>query len=147
LTVFLDSSALVKLYVPELGHEHIRNLPDAVVVSHLARVEVPSAFWRKHRDGDIGAPDAAALSAEFESDFLGTDVEAPRFAYVRLDDPALARAAAFVAVHRLRSFDAIHLACAVLARGVDATCRRFGAFDTALRAAAAAEGFELVPRD
>ncbi len=42
LSTFVDSSALVKLYADEPGHREIRALA-VLVVSALARVEVPSA--------------------------------------------------------------------------------------------------------
>ncbi len=45
LSTFLDTSALVKLYVDEAGYRSIR-LVQVIVVSALARVEVPSALWR-----------------------------------------------------------------------------------------------------
>ena len=50
--VFADSSALVKLYADEPGHEQVRQ-PMHLVVAQLARVEVPSAIWRKQRLGEL----------------------------------------------------------------------------------------------
>ena len=58
MTVFADSSALVKLYADEPGHEPVRAL-SRLVVSQLARVEVPSAIWRSSVSGSWtqGQPD------------------------------------------------------------------------------------------
>ena len=41
MTTFFDSSALVKLYADETHHEVVRAVAGPIVVSTLARVEVP----------------------------------------------------------------------------------------------------------
>ncbi len=46
MSVFADSSALVKLYADESDHELVRRI-DVLIVSQVARVEVPAALWRK----------------------------------------------------------------------------------------------------
>ncbi len=145
MTLFADSSALVKLYADEPGHETVRSISEPIVVSHIARVEVPGALWHKHRLGEVSAEDAGLLTAAFEADFLGTGAEAPRFAAVPAGGPVLDDAARLVATHGLRAYDAVQLASARTARSQLDDCRSFAAFDTRLRAAAAAEGFDLVP--
>ncbi|AXB47142.1 hypothetical protein [Amycolatopsis albispora] len=62
MTAFADSSALVKLSVPEAGHELVRER-DALAVAQVARVEVPSAIWRKHRLGELSARGARVLAS------------------------------------------------------------------------------------
>ena len=144
MKTFADSSALVKLYADEEGHDMVRQL-DVLVVSHLARVEVPAALWRKQRMGELTAEDAQVLTAEFEADWFGTGKEPPRFAAVVVTSGLLDQAAQLCASHGLRAYDAVQLSCAVAARTADESCRSLAAFDQSLRAAAAAEGFELVP--
>ncbi len=144
MKTFADSSALVKLYADEDGYDIVRQL-DVLVVSHLARVEVPAALWRKQRLGELAVEDAQVLTSEFEADWFGTDREPPRFAAVALTSALLDQAAQMCASHGLRAYDAVQLSCAVAARGADESCRSLAAFDQSLRAAAAAEGFELVP--
>lgn len=144
MTTFADSSALVKLYADEDGAEVVRQLR-VLVVSHLARVEVPAAFWRKQHTGELSAEDAQVLTSEFEADWFGTAEEPPRFVAVVLASGLLDQAAQFCASHGLRAYDAVQLSCAVATRAADKSCTSFAAFDEALRVAAAAEGFELVP--
>lgn len=48
VTVFADSSALVKRYADEPGSDALRALL-LLVVSAPAKVEVPAALWRKAR--------------------------------------------------------------------------------------------------
>lgn len=144
MSAFADSSALVKLYADEPGFRDVRRVP-VLVVSVLARVEVPAAISRKHRTGDISAEVAAVLIADFEADYYGTDTEAARFAVVGVDDGILSGAARLCSVHGLRAYDAVQLASAMAARAAVPDCTSLTAFDAELRTAAAMEGFELVP--
>jgi predicted nucleic acid-binding protein len=144
LSVFADSSALVKLYADEADHKPIRDL-DTLVVSCLARVEVPAALWRKHRIGELAAADARLLVTAFEIDYFGADGEPPRFAAVGLPGEVLDDSARLVAVHGLRAYDAVQLSSARAVRAADPSCDTIACFDRGLRDAAAAEGFALVP--
>lgn len=145
MSTFADSSALVKLYSDEAGGEHVRRLA-SMAVAQLARVEVPAALWRKQRMGELSAADAQLLTADFEADYFGTDLEPPRFAAVAVTGSLLDRAARLSAAHGLRAYDAVQLASALAVRAADEDCTEFAAFDRTLRTAAAAEGFGLVPR-
>jgi len=144
VTTFADSSALLKLYVDEEGHEPIRRL-GALVVAHVARLEVPAALWRKHRLGELTASDARLLTADFEADWFGTDEEPPRFLAIALTGKVLDDAARLCTSHGLRAYGAVQLSSALAARGADETCRSIATFDDALRTAAGAEGFDVVP--
>lgn len=124
--------------MPEPGHESVRSL-GSLVVSALARVEVPAAVWRKHRLGELPAPAARTLCAAFASD-LGT-----RLAAVAVADSVLERAAALLAVHRLRASDAVQLASALVAREAVPELSVFACFDERLRDTAAAEGLAPLP--
>lgn len=144
MSTFADSSALVKLYADEAGHEQIRRLT-AVVVAELARVEVPAALWRKQRMGELSADDARVLTADFEADYFGTGSQPPRFAAATATGSVLDEAAWVCASHGLRAYDAVQLSSALAVRRVDEECTAFAAFDRSLRTAAAAAGFALVP--
>jgi hypothetical protein len=144
LSTFADSSALVKLYADEAGHEPIRRLT-SVAVAQLARVEVPAALWRKQRMDELSADDAALLTADFEADYYGTDSQLPRFAAVAVSGTLLDQAARLCASHGLRAYDAVQLSSALAVRRAEEGRTAFAAFDRSLRTAAAAEGFELVP--
>lgn len=144
MSVFADSSALVKLYADEPGHELVRDI-EVIIVSQLARVEVPAAIWRKRRVGDIGADQARLLCEDFEADFFGGDGDSPRFASVVATSTVLDRAARLCAVHGLRAYDAVQLGTALVVGEVVPTCRTLAAFDDSLRQAAAAEGLAVLP--
>jgi predicted nucleic acid-binding protein len=147
VTVFADSSALVTRYAAE-ERQAALGRPEEIIVSVLARVEVPSAIWRKQRMGELTAEDAALLVAAFEADYFGTAGaagEAGGFLAVPVRSAILARATRLVAAHPLRAYDAIQLASALAVAEVVPELAGFAAFDHRLRAAAAAERLPLLP--
>ena len=72
MNYFFDSSALVKLYHPELGSERVSAMfggPDRrVIVSRLAGVELHSALALKTRTGQLDSERSAALRIRFLDD-------------------------------------------------------------------------------
>lgn len=144
MSVFADSSAIVKLYSDEAGHDEVRALT-AIAIAEIARVEVPAALWRKHRLGELDAEEARVLTAEFEADYFGTEDDEPRFAVVGTTADVLDHAATLCATHGLRAYDAVQLSTALAARIADPHCSEIAAFDRSLRGAASAEGFDVVP--
>ncbi|GLY68303.1 type II toxin-antitoxin system VapC family toxin [Amycolatopsis taiwanensis] len=146
MSVFADSSALVKLYAPESGYETIRSLTD-LIVSQLARVEVPSAIWKKHRMAAMSASEARAMVDQFEADYFGVGDQPPRFAVVPISEVVLDVAARRTGIHGLRGYDAIQLATAQVVASADRDCREFACYDKALSAAAIGEGFRVLPSE
>jgi len=116
------------------------------VVSQLARVEVPSTIWRKHRLGELSAADATLLAAAFEADYAGTTAGLG-YAVVLVTQAIVEVAARYIPVHRLRALDALQLASATAAMSAVPECRTFAASDRSLRSAAPAEGFLLFPAE
>jgi uncharacterized protein len=135
----------VKLYADEAGHRAIRAL-DALVISALARVEVPSALWCKARTGELEDATAGTLVNAFELDFHGDHDSDPRFTVVAPAESVLVAAAEEAARHALRAYDAVQLASALAVREVDPRCNGFACFDAELRRAASRAGFTLVPQ-
>jgi uncharacterized protein len=145
MITFAGSSALVTLYADE--PDRFSNELESPLVSQLARVEVPSAVWRKHRMGELSTSDARTLVDAFEADYFGADDHPQRFLVVAVTASVLDDAARMTAGHGLRAYDAVQLASACAARSAGTGCRTFAAFDRALRSAAAAEGFAVLPAD
>jgi uncharacterized protein len=134
----------VKLYADEAGYEAIREL-DALVVSALARVEVPSAIWRKARTGELEDSAAGILVGAFELDFHGDLDSGSRFTIVSVTEAVLVAAAQEAARQALRAYDAVQLASALAVRELDPRCDHFACFDAELRRAASRAGFVLLP--
>ena len=116
-----------------------------IVVSALARVEVPSALWRKARTGELPDEATGILVNAFELDFHGDLDSGPRFAIVSLTEPVLIAAAREAARHSLRAYDAVQLASALAVRELDPRCSHFACFDGELRRAASRAGFVPIP--
>ncbi len=135
----------MKLYADEAGHRAIRAL-DVLVISALARVEVPSALWRKARTGELEDATAGTLVTAFELDFHGDRDSDPRFTIVAPTESVLVAAAEEAGRHALRAYDAVQLASALAVREVDPRCDGFACFDAELRRAASRAGFTLVPQ-
>ncbi|MGI9051873.1 MAG: type II toxin-antitoxin system VapC family toxin [Ilumatobacteraceae bacterium] len=146
MTVVLDSSALVKRYVDEPHQDLVRSIADAMVVSAIVRVEVPSALWRKHRLGELTDDEIEVLIALFEIDWSGDDANTtPALSPVAMSDDLLASAAVHVGRHGLRALDGVQLATALLVQQVEPGVVRFACFDEDLRRAARREGLTLIP--
>lgn len=140
MTVFADSSALVKLYSDEADAELVRS-QQVLVVSAIARVEVPAALWRKSRDGALSPQDAQVLADAFAVDWDAGS----RLLAIAVLPQLLERAAGLCAVHGLRAYDAVQLGCALAARAVDPQVGTFLGFDRRLQQAAAREGMRTLP--
>jgi predicted nucleic acid-binding protein len=111
---FLDTSALVKLYVREPGTDWLLRLASHTtnhrfVVLALSRVEFRSAIQRRERAGDIDGGLAKGLIDKFEQ-HLET-----RFLRQSLNESVLDAACELIDRYPLRAYDAIQLAgCLIL---------------------------------
>jgi len=151
-TYYMDTSALVKLYVAEPGSRRVEGLVNAragdgrpahgIAVSKVGIVEVAAAVARRGRDGSL---DAARQDAVLQA-FFG-DCER-RFLTLAVLDDQLRLATALVRRRPLRGYDALHLAAALdldrHLRGAGMAPVTFVAADAVLRGAAEAEGLVAV---
>jgi predicted nucleic acid-binding protein len=104
--LYLDTSSLVKLYVEERGSAEVGSLveqADVVATSVVAYPEARAALAQRKRERSLTVGGWRRAKAAFEADWprvLALDVSSP-----------LARSAGELAErHRLRGFDALHLA-------------------------------------
>lgn len=106
MILYLDTSSMVKLYVDEPGSTEVRRLVDEaeiVTASVVAYPEARAALARRRRERSLTVAAHRRAKAAFEADWphvLALDVSGP-----------LAKSAGDLAeLHRLRGFDALHLA-------------------------------------
>lgn len=138
---YLDTSALVKLYVQEPGSEMVRKLVDeasVVATSKVAYPEARAALARGFRDGLLEEKDYRQVVAALQNDW-------PSYLALEVSDSLAWLAGELAEKHRLRGFDAIHLASALTLKiqvkdRVVAAC-----FDDRLWEALAAVDLEVVP--
>ncbi len=139
MILYLDTSALVKLYVIEAGTEQVIAAVEAAEVAATSAVtyaEARSALSRRLREGHLKRAQHQQLVAKLDEHWQSLAV---------IDvDPTLSQFAGGLAEgHGLRGFDAIHLASAVfVARKLERPA--FFTYDHRLQLAAHAEGFDLV---
>lgn len=137
MIVYLDTSAIVKLYVDEEGSPEARaavEAADAVATSRVAFAEAHAAFAAAARLGRITAAERAAVAATFRADWRS-------YVVVGVTQPVVELAADLTADYELRGFDAIHLASALLLQQRVGRPVRFLAWDRRLAGAAAQFGF------
>ncbi len=135
--LYLDSSALAKLYVAEPGTEDARALVEAyrarLFASAVTWAEVQSALARCWRERRIS-------HAQYQLQQRGFAADWSMLHAVNLSLPVLAPAEHLIELYALRAYDAIQLCSALwLGRPV------FTCFDERLRRAAAAEGLPVAP--
>jgi len=135
--LYLDTSALVKLYIREPGSREVEALAKEnqpwVLTSLVAFAETFSMLLRSLREGRITHPVYRRQKRAFLADWETWHV-------VGLSQPLLAPVERLIERYGLRGFDAIHL-CTALSIGRP----EFACFDERLRAAAGAEGLPVVP--
>lgn len=116
MSVFLDTSVLLKLYLPEPDSVTFENRVDAagspIFLSALTRVEFASAALKKARVGTISMPDALLVIQDFTAD-------ADIYQWIELNDAQLSAAEQLLHRHAtagLRTLDALPLAAALSVR-------------------------------
>lgn len=108
-SIFLDTSALVKLYVREVGTDEMMDLAsdpgtDALILLSLSRVELRSAVRRRERLGEIASEGAARILSSFAS------ACSDRFLVQPTTEIILEESLALIDRHGLRAYDAVQLA-------------------------------------
>lgn len=149
---YLDSSALVKYYIPEAGSVWMRELIDArigeqeweheISTSQLTVVEAAAAVEKRRRMKEIGQNHRVRTLARLSMDYR------QRYAIARVGDAIIELAVDLTSRHPLRAYDAVQLATAL--RLNQTLCRNrlppliFVSADRMLCQAAEAEGLAAV---
>jgi len=133
---YLDTSALVKLYVDETGSTAVRACVERaslVATSRVAYVEALAALARKRREGEFTQEEHERARGAFESDWANYFV-------IEVSERVTESGGKLIGQFALRGFDALHLASALLVREHTRTEVVFACFDRALNDAAQAAG-------
>ena len=142
---FLDTSALVKRYVDEMGSAWVRELarPSSghlIYVAWITGPETMSALIRRQRRMDLTPSQLTAALAQFHAEWERS--------YRRLDVSRvlMRRAMSLVERHGLRGYDSVQLAAGVEAAALEGARDSsivFVSSDVALNAAAQSEGLSV----
>ena len=140
MTLYLDTSALVKLYVAEAGSATVQAwIASAaqLVTVRVTYAETRATLARMRRTRDLSAPDFQRAVGWLEGDW-------PRYNVVECSEAVVHRAGVLAERHALRGYDAVQLGAALEARP-DVGEYLFASFDGRLNDAAVREGLGLAP--
>jgi len=133
MTLYLDTSSLVKLYVTEAGSDVVRQLvggATVVATSVVAYAETRAALARLRREAVLTASKLASAKSEFEEQW-------PTYLTLEATDSLCRAAGELAEKYSLRGFDSLHLASfAEVARRAGTGDTRFSSFDDRLNQAA-----------
>lgn len=133
MTLYLDTSSLVKLYVTEPGTDAVRRLIDEatiVATSCVAYPETRAALARRRRERALRPVAFALAKRTFEADWS-------KYLTIEVTASICREAGELAERYRLRGYDSIHLASfAEVARQAGAREARFSSFDDRLNRAA-----------
>jgi uncharacterized protein len=109
---FLDTSALLKRYVPEIGTQWMQSIADPqnehlLIIAQITWVEFHSAIARRQREHSVSADQAQQILAAFNFHWN------EQYFTVPSDFPVMQLAAQLVQQHPLRAYDAVQLAAAL----------------------------------
>lgn len=141
---YLETSALVKLYIREPGTDQLLRLASRAAnhrfaVLSLAQVEFRSAIRKRERVRDIDDALASELIARFE-EHLET-----KYVSQTVNSSVLDAAKALIDRYALRAYDAVQLAgCLALKRSAGKQPPTFICADQALIQAAVSESLEVL---
>jgi hypothetical protein len=143
--LYLDSSALVKRYVTEAGTAVVAAAIAATLIratSIVAYAELRAAFTRALHAARLDRGGHASVIARLDADW-------PNFLILAADDSCVRDAGRLIdthASHRLRGFDAMHLAAAHRLAAGNPAAVSFACWDVRLWRAARDDGFTMIPR-
>lgn len=139
MILYIDTSALVKLYAKEAGTTEVQRAvakAEQIATSLIAYVETRSALARKYRLEQVDGA-ARRHKREFERDWT-------QLYRLPMDVITVRRAAELAEQHRLRAYDAVHLATADLLQATVRAPVAFACFDNALNEAALRLDLKLI---
>lgn len=133
MTLYLDTSSLVKLYMAEPGSDAVRKLVDVatiVATSSIAYTEARAALARRRRERVLRPTAFASAKKTFEAEW-------PKYLTIEVTSALCRQAGEFAERYGLRAYDSMHLAAfAEVAREAGVRETRFSSFDDALNRAA-----------
>jgi uncharacterized protein len=141
LILYLDTSACVRFYIEEPGHQLVTaavQSADSVVAHWIGYAEMRAALAKLRRTKRISAGELTSIKESFEKDWRHTALVLPTEAMIR-------RAGDLAERFALRGYDSVHLAAAeslLLARQRSSVC--FASFDEQLNRAAEQLGLALL---
>ena len=143
MILYLDSSALVKRYVVEVGSQDVNHWIGAARPAStglLTRPEVAAAICRAARLGWISEEENKRAINLFRAEWTV-------FGRLPIHEATVRRADELACRHGLRGYDAVHLSCALLHQDSLGLQVTLATYDRLLWKAAQGEGLALLPEE
>jgi predicted nucleic acid-binding protein len=140
---YLDSNALVKLFVEEPGSAEViqaTKVADRVGTVAISRVEVVAAFGKALRVGWLSRENAVAARHQFITEWR-------HYWHLRVSDSLIERAADLSWSYQLRGYDSVQLAAAMAWQEILGVPVSLITFDLRLWEAAKRVGLDAFPQD
>lgn len=141
MNVFLDTSALIKLYHAEAGSErlmaYIEEQADTIFLSELAKLEFRSVIWRRVRMREIKRDVALRVIECFETD-------GDNYRWIKIQLGLIQSASDLFKIYGdqgLRALDALQLASALMVKSEKCA---FFTLDNLLRSFFSMEGLSVI---
>ena len=139
--LYLDTSALVKLFIQEEGSEElvlVASLESVLATSIATAAEMPAALARAVRIGRLQLAEAETALASFRHAW-------PDYFAVELRDSVTHQAGELAWRLGLRGYDAVHLASGLVAADLLGDTLVFAVYDHTLWRAAQRQGMNVYP--
>lgn len=137
---YFDTSAIVKFYINETGSDVLREIFDKseiFVTSEIAYIETVSAFIRINNERLISDIDLKNLLSDFKNNWND-------FFTLKTDFNIIQKAGLLIEKYKLRSYDSLHLASAMIFRERINKSVNFYSWDKNLNNAALNENFQIL---
>ena len=140
MILYLDTSALVKVYVTEPFREPVVSAmqeAEAVASHTIAYIEAHAAFARARNEGKLTEGQHEAVKREFHADW-------DNYLQVGTSQSLIQRAADLAEAFHLRAYDSMHLAAADVLHAQTGETVLFASFNRKLTRAAAVLGLSAL---
>ena len=141
MTLYFDTSSLLKFHIEEEGSESVRHLMASrqpLAMSRVAYPEARSGLARAYQAGRLNDTEYGSALGTFELQWVGVVI-------IEVSDGLSLSAGNLAERYLLRGFDAIHLASALAFQDSIGEPVTFSAWDDRLLAAAQAERLSVAP--
>lgn len=143
MNLYIDTSALLKLFIQEIYSDEIRQLvenADVTATGLITRAETAAGINRLTRMKIINQEQCEAALNNFRKEWSD-------YHRIVVTEQIVIRADFLTAQFSLRGYDAIHLACALTWMEFLGASVLFATFDSELHEAARKSGFDVFPQE
>lgn len=141
MNLYIDTSAIIKLFIQEAYSDEIRNLVETaelVATGLITRAETAAGINRLTRMGLLDQEQCEIALSNFRRDW-------GEYQRIQVTEQIVIRADFLTGQHSLRGYDSVHLACALTWSEMLGAPVLLATFDKELHSAAQKSGLDVFP--